>query len=181
MNYRSYSWWPSFPQNSQPIKENRCSVLCVKASLRSTLCFDFEYQNETVWRASRVIDLRRVLSPITDRCPTPGSWLLFKTITAVLTKPKRHIYIYMYCSIQRAFPLVGGAPDVPEPLALGAQYLILYNTQKKHVPATRPAFVCATPKTSIRVEQIILTGSSSLKGLNWSETFGPKSAPPTVG
>ena len=30
-------------------------------------------------------------------------------------------------------------------------------------------------------ENFILTGSSSLKELNWSETFGQKRATPTVG
>ena len=46
-----------------------------------------------------------------------------------------------------------GAPDVPEPLTLlGARHLTRYNTSKKFVRATRPALVCASPKTNIRVK-----------------------------
>ena len=45
-----------------------------------------------------------------------------------------------------------GAPDVPEPLTLGAQYLTRYNAWKKFVRATRPALVCASPKTNLRVQ-----------------------------
>ena len=46
-----------------------------------------------------------------------------------------------------------GAPDVPEPFALGAQYLTRYNTWKKSVRDTRPAIVYAIiPKTSVRVK-----------------------------
>ena len=43
--------------------------------------------------------------------------------------------------------------------------------------------VCASsPKTNIYAsESFLLTGSASLKGLNWSDTFGPKRAAPTVG
>ena len=44
-----------------------------------------------------------------------------------------------------------GAPEVPEPLTIGAQYLTRYNTWKKFVRATRPALVCARPKLNIRV------------------------------
>ena len=42
-----------------------------------------------------------------------------------------------------------GAPDVPQPLTLGDQYLTRYNTLKKCVRATRPALVCASPQTNI--------------------------------
>ena len=38
-----------------------------------------------------------------------------------------------------------GAPEVPEPPTLGAQYLTRYNAWKKIVRATRPALVCASP------------------------------------
>ena len=78
-----------------------------------------------------------------------------------------------------------GAPEVPEPLALGAQYFTRYNIWKKFVRATRPALACASPKTSTWYytrKFFILTGSSLLKELNWSETFVPTiSATPTPG
>ena len=45
-----------------------------------------------------------------------------------------------------------GVPEVPEPLLLGAQYLTRSNTWKKFVRATRPALVCARPKTNMRVK-----------------------------
>ena len=45
----------------------------------------------------------------------------------------------------------GGAPGVPKPLTLGARHLTPYDTSKKFVRATRPARVCASPKTNIRV------------------------------
>ena len=41
------------------------------------------------------------------------------------------------------------APEVPEPLTIGAQYLTRYNTWKNFVRATRPVLVCASPKTNI--------------------------------
>ena len=46
-----------------------------------------------------------------------------------------------------------GAPEVPEPLTLGAQYVTRYNAWKKIVRAPRPALtcICASPKTNIRV------------------------------
>ena len=44
-----------------------------------------------------------------------------------------------------------GAPEVPEPLTLGVQYLTRYNTWKNFVRATRPAIVCASPIMNIRV------------------------------
>ena len=44
-----------------------------------------------------------------------------------------------------------GAPDVPEPLTLGAQYLTRYSTWKKIVRAARPAPVNARPKPNIGV------------------------------
>ena len=44
-----------------------------------------------------------------------------------------------------------GAPDVPEPPTLGAQYPIRYNIWKKFVRATQPVLVCASPQNNIRV------------------------------
>ena len=44
-----------------------------------------------------------------------------------------------------------GAPDVPEALTLGAQYLTRYNTWKKFVRATRPVLARASPKANICV------------------------------
>ena len=45
-----------------------------------------------------------------------------------------------------------GAPEVPEPPTLGAQYLTRYDTWKKFVRATRMALLCASPKTNKRVK-----------------------------
>ena len=45
-----------------------------------------------------------------------------------------------------------GEPEVPEPLTLGAQYITRYNTWNKFVRATRPALLCASPETNIRVK-----------------------------
>ena len=74
-----------------------------------------------------------------------------------------------------------GAPDVPEPLTLWAQYLARYNTGKKFVRATRPVFVCVSPKTSI-----IVNFSSYLVVLHlWTsigqEPFWPKTCHPYRG
>ena len=56
-------------------------------------------------------------------------------------------------SITREQSHTKGAPEVPEPLTLGAQYLTRYNTWKKFVGATtRPALVCASPKTNVRLK-----------------------------
>ena len=44
------------------------------------------------------------------------------------------------------------APDVPELLTFGAQYLTRYNVWEKFVWATRPALLCASPKTKMRVK-----------------------------
>ena len=41
-----------------------------------------------------------------------------------------------------------GAPEVPEPLTIGAQYLTRYNTWKKFVRATGQALLCASPETN---------------------------------
>ena len=48
-------------------------------------------------------------------------------------------------------------------------------TQTKFIGATRPTFLCASPKI------IVLTGNSSPKELTRSETFEPKRATPAVG
>ena len=69
-----------------------------------------------------------------------------------------------------------GAPEVPEPLALGAQYLTRFNAWEKFVRATRPALVCASPN-----ENFIVTGLSSLKGAQLVRNLWLKSATPTVG
>ena len=45
-------------------------------------------------------------------------------------------------------------------LTLGAQYRTRYNTWRKFVRATRPTLACANPKTIIRVNFFILSGSS---------------------
>ena len=45
-----------------------------------------------------------------------------------------------------------GAPEVPELLTLGTQYLPAKNTWKKFDRASRPALVCASPKTNIRAK-----------------------------
>ena len=82
---------------------------------------------------------------------------------------------------ERSHPTVGGAPEFPEPVTLGAQYPTRYDTWKNFVRDTRPALVCASAKTNIRVTVFVLTGSFSLEELNWSEILGPKSATPLVG
>ena len=74
-----------------------------------------------------------------------------------------------------------GALEVPEPLTLGAQYLTRCNSWGTLVRATRPALVCASPESIIRVKRSYFSGGSSHKEPNWSETFGSKSATPTVG
>ena len=57
------------------------------------------------------------------------------------------------CAVLAKEPSHGrGAPEVSEPLTLGAQYLTRYNTWKKFIRATRPALLFASPKTSIRVK-----------------------------
>ena len=63
---------------------------------------------------------------------------------------------------KKSYVLHRGASEVPEPLTVGAQYLTRYNTWKKFVRATRPVFVCASPKTNTRRNFFILAGSSSL-------------------
>ena len=74
-----------------------------------------------------------------------------------------------------------GAPEGPQPLTLGDQYLTRYNTWEKFIRATRQVHVCTSPKTNKRNTIFILTGGYILEELNWSETFGPKRATPTVG
>ena len=76
-----------------------------------------------------------------------------------------------------------GAPEVPEPLTVGAQHLTRYTTGKKCVRATRPVLVCAinSPKNEYTHNFFIVTGSSSLKELNWSGTFRPKPCSPYRG
>ena len=64
-----------------------------------------------------------------------------------------------------------GAPEVPEPLALGAQYLTRKNTWKNFVYATRPAaldIVCTSPKRRSTIEVHPNISEASLKGLHTS-------------
>ena len=74
-----------------------------------------------------------------------------------------------------------GAPEAPEPLTLGAQYLPRYNTWKNVARDTRQALLCSSPKTNIRVICFVLTGSFSLEEVNWSEIVCPKRATLIVG
>ena len=45
-----------------------------------------------------------------------------------------------------------GAPEVPEPLTIGAQYLTRYHNWKILFCTTRPALQCAGPRTNTRVK-----------------------------
>ena len=84
------------------------------------------------------------------KTPTKRRCLYVKTdtttTTTVVTLPSLHGGIVEPSHSSR------GAPEVPEPLTVGAQYLTRYNTWKKFVRVTRPALVCACPKTNIQVK-----------------------------
>ena len=75
-----------------------------------------------------------------------------------------------------------GEPEVPEPLilrsAISHPIKYLAKTRSCRPTGTRIRY---SPETNIGGKMFILTGSSSLEELNWSETFVPQSATPTVG
>ena len=70
-----------------------------------------------------------------------------------------------------------GAPDVPEPLTLGVQYLTRYNTWKDFVRATGQALACASREPNIRVKLSSSSVVPHLKNSNGQKPSGRKVQP----